>query len=390
VGDLVQEVEMRLWRVWLLGAIALSLVPLAGAASPASSRDGLRPAEPPELRALQAVSIDSATDGWAVGDHWQGLGHRMKHWDGTHWKQVRDGAPGITDPRAVDAVSPTDAWVVGDYSEIFTFAEHWDGTSWTERLPQDPGGSEPEDILWGVGEVSPTDVWAVGSAISDEDEHGSTLIEHWDGSDWSIVPSPDPVGLERPYLACVSVVSTDDVWAVGGSRYTEQSIPLVEHWNGKRWSIIKSPNPGGVASLYSVTALSAHNVWAVGSRGNDNQQTLIEHWDGGGWSVVASPDGDGRVSLLQSVDAVSGQDVWAVGHSGASDGRGDTLVEHWDGSTWGIVPSPNPGSARNGLTSVSADSHSDAWAVGYTSDTTLGKPLMEHWDGDSWTSGRGD
>ncbi len=88
----------------------------------------------------------------------------------------------------VDAFSPTDAWVVGDYSEIFPYAQHWDGTSWTELPPQDSRGSEPEDILWGVAEVSLADVWAVGSAISDEDP-GSTLIEHWDGSDWSIVAS---------------------------------------------------------------------------------------------------------------------------------------------------------------------------------------------------------
>jgi hypothetical protein len=376
---------MKRRRSMLSGALALFLVPLAGLL-PSPSADGSRPAEPPDLRALQAVSIDSPTDGWAVGDHWQGLGHRLKHWDGTHWRQGVDRAPGITDPRAVVATSPTDAWVVGDFSEVSTFAEHWDGTSWTVRLPQDPWGPEQEDILWGVGVASPSDVWAVGSAISDDDENGSTLIEHWDGARWSIVPSPAPEGLVRPYLTAVSVVSATDIWAVGGSRYTELSVPLVEHWNGRRWSIVDAPNPGGVASLYSVTAQSAKDVWAVGSKGKDNQQTLVEHWDGRKWSVVASPNGDGRVNLLQSADGVSKDDVWAVGHSGAADGRGDTLVEHWDGTAWVIVPSPNPGATINGLTSVSADSHSDAWAAGYTSDGGLAKPLLEHWDGDSWNA----
>jgi hypothetical protein len=42
-----------------------------------------------------------------------------------------------------------------------------------------------------------------------------------------------------------------------------------------------------------------------------------------------------------------------------------TLIEHWNGSAWTIVPSPNVGSGNNSLAAVAARSANDVWAVGY-------------------------
>jgi hypothetical protein len=46
-------------------------------------------------------------------------------------------------------------------------------------------------------------------------------------------------------------------------------LTLTLHWNGSTWSVIPSPNPGGTNQgdqnvLYGVAALSAHDVQAVG------------------------------------------------------------------------------------------------------------------------------
>jgi hypothetical protein len=67
---------------------------------------------------------------------------------------------------------------------------------------------------------------------------------------------------------------------------------LVEHWNGTQWSVVSSPNPGtNYDSLEGVAAISASDVWAVGAYlyGADTQ-TLVEQWDGTQWSVVPSPN----------------------------------------------------------------------------------------------------
>ena len=63
-----------------------------------------------------------------------------------------------------------------------------------------------------------------------------------------------------------------------------------------------------------------------------------------------------------------------------------TLVEHWNGSAWSVVPSPNaPGTRSNSLVSVSAVAANDVWAVGYSLIGFTHQTLIEHWDGSSWT-----
>ena len=97
---------------------------------------------------------------------------------------------------------------------------------------------------------------------------------------------------------------------------------LIEHWNGTAWSIVPSPSPGSDDLLTGVTTSNAaSNVWAVGSdvpAGATQAQTLTLGWDGSAWTTVASPDA-GRPSVLNSVSTSPGAAiVWAVGESGIS------------------------------------------------------------------------
>src|SRR5688572_27061208 len=64
--------------------------------------------------------------------------------------------------------------------------------------------------------TGPNDVWAAGYWIdSSTDLH--TYTERWDGSTWSRVPSPDnPQGRENRVLD-MDAISSNDVWAVGGT-----------------------------------------------------------------------------------------------------------------------------------------------------------------------------
>ena len=43
-------------------------------------------------------------------------------------------------------------------------------------------------------------------------------------------------------------------------------------------------------------------------------QTLTEHWNGTAWSVVASPNLGTSDNVLYGVAAVAANDVWAVGY----------------------------------------------------------------------------
>src|SRR5262245_27799753 len=137
----------------------------------------------------------------------------------------------------------------------------------------------------GVASVSRTDAWAVGWRFDTDIEGGATLTEHWDGSNWRIVPSPNPDWSQR--LIDVAAVSSNDVWAVGEAGYGG----LTEHWNGADWSIVPIAAPSthylSWVRLESVAAIGPNDVWAVGAYELAFAvRPLIEHWDGTTWSVV--------------------------------------------------------------------------------------------------------
>ena len=255
--------------------------------------------------------------------------------------------------------------------------------AWTGgEQPQDPGGSVNNNSLWGVAVLSPCNAWAVGDY-----DPGQTLIVHWDGASWTQVPSPDPATPSR--LFGVHALSASNAWAVG--EYFDGSIDktLIVHWNGSAWTQVPSPNVSGATQnvLKAVRGSSATNVWAVGYFVNSNNvdQTLILHWNGTSWKQVPSPDPSGPAmdQELTSVASNSAQDAWAVGFYYT--GLDKSMILHWNGSSWNQVTSPNPGSQGTFLYGVRATSASSAWAVGSAFNGTADKTLIVRWDGSAWT-----
>jgi hypothetical protein len=95
----------------------------------------------------------------------------------------------------------------------------------------------------------------------------------------------------------------------------------------------------------------------------------------GNWQKAFSPNVSGTAWVtneLLGVAAVSKNDVWAVGWAQDPDGPPyvkRTLIQHFDGAAWSIVPSPNwPNDTHSQLHAVAAASAHDVWAVGTTHD----------------------
>lgn len=160
------------------------------------------------------------------------------------------------------------------------------------------------------------------------------------------------------------------MWAVGNEvAGNGVAQTLIERWNGKKWSIVPSPNLGTYANyLTGVVALSAKNIWAVGQYENSINgpiQTLIEQWNGSSWNVVASPNVGTTYNYLSGVAAITPTNIWAVGayNNGTS---WQTLVEQWNGTSWNIVTSPNGGNFNNLLEGAArVPNTSKVWAVEY-------------------------
>src|SRR5207253_4210437 len=171
---------------------------------------------------------------------------------------------------------------------------------------------------------------------------------------WSVVPSPNP-GSTGDNLSAVTALSSNDVWAAGSYSGSGPNQSLVMHWNGSQWSVVPSPSPGSSINwLYGIAAQSAGNVWAVGEYNNGTgtpYQTLTMHWNGTQWSVVPSPNVGSQDNHLYGVADIAANDVWAAGYVGnyESPSSPQTLVMHWDGTQWSVVPSQSPGSWRNYL-----------------------------------------
>ena len=257
-------------------------------------------------------------------------------------------------PSGVTCVSAVDCWVVGYYfngSVYQTLIQHWDGTSWA--IVSSPNTlTTQSNFLLGVTCVSASDCWAVGYYNAGSAE--STLIEHWDGTVWAIVSSPNRLAAQSNYLLGVTCVSgTAECWAVGysytGTTSTYQT--LIERWDGTGWAIVSSPNTGTPQTenniLSSVTCVSAADCWAVGysygSSYGSARQTLIERWDETSWTIVSSPNtSTTQVHFLLGVACVSASDCWAVGYYfNGITSTYQTLIERWDGTSWAIVTSPN-------------------------------------------------
>lgn len=212
-----------------------------------------------------------------------------------------------------------------------------------------------------------------------------SLVVRQKGSAWVRVASEDP-GDTRNALQGLTSIPGGDAWAVGFSQDAGSGfVTLIERPAGDRWEAVPSPSPGDQESvLWSVAAPANGNAWAVGYQQDSGgpRRTLIEHWNGTRWKVVPSPSVGTDDNLLYGVAAVAPDDVWAVGVYSVP--WFQTLVLHWNGSKWKVVASPNVGDGNNFLYSVTPAGDGDLIAVGSSLTGTGTATLAMRWGGSKW------
>jgi hypothetical protein len=321
-------------------------------------RDGSR------FIALTSVDARTANDAWAVGEGVDRLTlHGVAvHWDGTNWTQ--DRSPGASGPvlTGVAAVAADDVWATG---VGFLFRGRPgprpmtnDAVATLRRAYRDAAarGLRPD----------PRVVAGVSRRVAEV-----AVIRHFDGTRWTTVAHPAG-DVRWTRLNDVDGTSSGDVWAVGTRRFilsNGDDIPggrstLIEHFDGSNWTHTQAPAPGSERnSLYSVDAVSADDAWAVGfQRDEHTRRPLVLHYDGSRWSVVPTP-GFGRSSELLSVSAAGPNDVWATGEFRGDKGEFHKLIEHFDGSTWSVVHDGYPGTEQTFALATAAVG-GEVWWVG--------------------------
>jgi hypothetical protein len=282
------------------------------------------------------ITATASNDIWVVGDYidsggpGKGVKILAEHWDGQHWSlKVKGNVPTLGTLNAVTAISPTNVWAVGDDISVVndtptSLVLHWDGQQWhavPHPLMETLGRNGPNEAEFSaISALSANDIWMVGNVSIDHPNASAAnelkpAIEHWDGQQWQVVTSPDPGGI-FDVLNAVTVLSANDVWAVGATDQTVhteygQGQNLIEHWNGKKWRIIASSQSPQKLTLTGITAVSPDDVWAVGITHNGVQNGVLAHWDGQRWSMTFPMDTPS--GFLAVMHIPGSNEIWVLG-----------------------------------------------------------------------------
>jgi hypothetical protein len=237
------------------------------------------------LNAMTDVSSPAGTTGvWFVGDDGF-IAHKF-----SEGYTVYTESPERRPLNDVDFISPDDGWIVGAGGLIM----HWNGTKWNVAKPST---FEPY-YFYNLSQVAFTDAndgWAAGDVNS---EGGCQfLIYHWDGATWTEVSLPEDWAL----LGCVhdmAALSSSDVWVVGTNRSQGTEVGVTVHWDGNDWKIVSELSS---YNIYSVSALSPNNIWAITGKG------VVLNWDGVEWKEEIQLD------RANTIFAQTPDDIFAVG-----------------------------------------------------------------------------
>ncbi len=333
-------------------------------------------------------------------------------------------APGAHDLSGVFCTSASNCWSVGSFASkqaALNQVLHWTGKRWFKVAVPNPGGTAKfdESELAAVRCTSASNCWAVGDYGKNNAKLDQVL--HWTGKKWFVVPAPTPGGtLENDMnsLTDVACTSARSCWAVGSYgntmevSHTESEVVFNQalHWDGRKWSLVATPAPGGtgrnhVSTLSAIRCAAPGDCWAAGTYGQvrvNNKSTLLSqmlHWNGQKWAkvTVPSPGGTakGSFSQLDGLSCTSASNCWAVGlggRFGASSLRFLDLALRWDGRKWLRVGTPSPAGVKSGsinsLASVTCSSPRDCLAAGSAqrvsgNESDLNQVLR--WNGVRWS-----
>jgi hypothetical protein len=320
-----------------------------------------------------------------------------EHWDGSSWtiQSTPNPAGAVTTNLVGVSCSSASQCVSVGFSPVpgTPLAESWDGSSWTLQSVPSPADAD-SSILSRVSCASPMACVAVGFYL---DSAGArhTLAEGWNGSSWSLQPTPEPVGAKGSFLDGVSCTSPTACVAVGSYvNSAGTTVTLIDGWDGTSWSLQQSPNPAGAtdSELNGVSCPTAAACTAVGfySNGPGTDLPLAEARSGGGWVIqaVPLPAAAGNVARFTTVSCSAATACTALGFLGSQGPLPAGFAERWDGSTWTVQPIARPATADEVvLFGITCAASTDCIAVGSYIDSTSHAELTlaEAWDGGSWT-----
>lgn len=273
---------------------------------------------------LSAITVVNAKDAWAVGSTGTlGRSHTLLlHWNGSAWSEVTSPAP-VGDDAALNGVSATTSggWAVGYYYQggqasvdCYPLVFRLTGSKWT-RVKTSLGSDSA------LGQVATTTTGAT-FAIGELASMITGLIARWNGHAWAWTQGlPTYQGLQGLATGPGGIA-----FAVGPNGSGSGPPVVALEWTGHTWKRVAVSAPYG--SLNTVAVAPGGTPWAAGSI---YPHSLIMRWNGSKWVHVISPSANDQLEGLAFSASNYG---WAVGSANNSSGNPETVIVHWNGSTW--------------------------------------------------------
>jgi hypothetical protein len=362
---------------------------------------------------LSGITCLSSDDCWAIGQHFntsqRGYINEqtvIDNWNGSAWSTVPSpsAVQGNSTLASVSCVSHSSCFAVGQsllrrpnygYYELIL---HWNGMAWSLE-PSPISATTAETSLSGIQCFSSGYCFAVGKSVSKIGYSDlQTLVEEWNGSTWSVIPSPNVSGTLTNGLVALSCTGQASCVAVGEAFLLNNiGLTAAERWNGVSWTMVNSASPTkGINTLDSVSCATPSTCFAVGDANTDpfsssGYVSMIQEWNGVSWQLVPSPNTGADNNLLQSVSCPGASLCFAVGDYQPKPGESTslTLIEKWNGTSWSVTRSPNGGVPAAGFdlfNAITCVSPSDCLAVG-SDPTDHGnlQTLVAEWNGTAWS-----
>jgi hypothetical protein len=398
---------------------------VGAAALPGGVRNVPKPGKNSHLNGVFCTSSDNC---WAVGGYTPSTGNaelnQVLHWNGKKWSLASAPSPGgkgsgsVSELFAVRCASARYCWAVGDYAKggaQLNQALLWNGKKWSKISTPSLGGTISGAIseLFDVNCTSSASCLASGEFGSQTGNQVILLnqVLRWNGKRWSVVDTPDPAGTnlgdvqQIDAIRCGSArncLAIGTYGTIGNNTFKLKNQAL--HWNGRTWSKIPTPDPGGTSTngdaseLLALGCSAASSCFAAGFYGNLVSGPLrnqILRWNGKKWSLATTPDpgGTGAQSDNELVGAscLTASNCWAIGFRNSTSGSVLNEALRWNGKKWSLAGTPNPagsgGKDKNELADIRCVSASRCFAVGGRQKGGAVQNEILRWNGTKWSTG---
>lgn len=312
-------------------------------------------------------------------------------WNGTTWTiEPTPTLTGTSQLNSVSCTSATECVAVGSLNGS-PLAETFNGSVWTVETTPVPTGATSSSLS-GVS-CSGGSCNAVGSYSTATAT--SSFAENWDGTNWTLETVSEPAGAAASALSGISCALPDTCTAVGQFDLGTGPVTLAEGWNGTTWTVEPSPDPSvsQASSLAGVSCIAAPNCQAVGTATSDGVSEPIEESSPEStWRQGDIRDPGFEAESLAGIACGPGTDCQAVGSF-----AGQNLAEGWSGAQWGLEPTQIQWAdghiqVPSALYSVSCPSvqmcvgAGETWTYSPENGLVGGFPDVATWNGTSWTN----